>query len=575
MAKASNTSNARLRRALEKCQSTLVEPEVVPGKYPMYVISFEHFMNMRSVQTHEELHSSGILVEFVPEMGDAIFVSHQWLGFTHPDINFQQLRVLQRAFDELVGRDVPLKSSVVSYAFFGHENYIDTRKWRRDLLFIWYDYFSCPQLVARSQELQAAIDSIGHYVQAAKHFVVLAPCVEHSETGQLLGRESWRGRGWCRFERVCREFSCADSRIVVIESPQHCYVMAPYDSWLRPACLGHFTVERDRDKVHNVISGMLHAKLVSCLENSDLRTYRTVLNLQHVFMRTNGLSHVSHSCSSRELATQGQSLLPHFLKENRFEHIRDQQFGWSPACYAALRGDAQVLKEILAAQGNINDCVKVNEVNFHIYKGMSLLMICAQFSNNVALRLLMAHGADVNLRDSLGCTVVHRAGVGNNSEGLRILMEAGCNPHLLDGFGHNPAPPICTWGNLNGLQTLLDLVPRLDLRRGLHVSVFGEGDPEEIIPELLAAGADINERLPMTLQWRKWRLHLELVASLAKCLQRHHGSGFIFFITNIQGATPLICSLLSRSFHAAAILIAAGADVTLKNAQNPTSSFKN
>lgn len=75
---------------------------------------------------------------------------------------------------------------------------------------------------------------------------------------------------------------------------------------------------------------------------------------------------------------------------------RDQQFGWSPACYAALRGDAQVLKEILAAQGNINDRVKVNEVNFHIYKGMSLLMICAQFSNNVALRLLMAHGADVN-----------------------------------------------------------------------------------------------------------------------------------------------------------------------------------
>lgn len=308
MAKASNTSNARLRRALEKCQSTLVEPEVVPGKYPMYVISFEHFMNMRSVQTHEELHSSGILVEFVPEMGDAIFVSHQWLGFTHPDINFQQLRVLQRAFDELVGRDVPLKSSVVSYAFFGHENYIDTRKWRRDLLFIWYDYFSCPQLVARSQELQAAIDSIGHYVQAAKHFVVLAPCVEHSETGQLLGRESWRGRGWCRFERVCREFSCADSRIVVIESPQHFYVMAPHDSWLRPACLGHFTVEKDRDKVHNVISGMLHAKLVSCLENSDLRTYRTVLNLQHVFMRTNGLSHVSHSCSSRELATEGSAI---------------------------------------------------------------------------------------------------------------------------------------------------------------------------------------------------------------------------------------------------------------------------
>ena len=30
------------------------------------------------------------------------------------------------------------------------------------------------------------------------------------------------------------------------------YVMTPFDSWLRPACMGLFTVEDDRDKVPDI-----------------------------------------------------------------------------------------------------------------------------------------------------------------------------------------------------------------------------------------------------------------------------------------------------------------------------------
>ena len=97
-----------------------------------------------------------------------------------------------------------------------------------------------------------------------------------------MSKEGWQSRGWCRFERVCREFLCPDSNIAVIESPQHWYlsvdgvlvsfevedfedsllqnatweapryVMTPFDSWLRPACMGLFTVEDDRDKVPDI-----------------------------------------------------------------------------------------------------------------------------------------------------------------------------------------------------------------------------------------------------------------------------------------------------------------------------------
>lgn len=62
----------------------------------------------------------------------------------------------------------------------------------------------------------------------------------------------------------------------------------------------------------------------------------------------------------------------------------EYQFGWSPACFAALRGHAQVMKELLAGRANVNDTVKAHEKRFHIEKGMSLFMICAQFGNNVS-----------------------------------------------------------------------------------------------------------------------------------------------------------------------------------------------
>ena len=54
--------------------------------------------------------------------------------------------------------------------------------------------------------------------------MVLAPCIKHADTGDLMSKEGWQSRGWCRFERVCREFLCPDSNIAVIESPQHWYL---------------------------------------------------------------------------------------------------------------------------------------------------------------------------------------------------------------------------------------------------------------------------------------------------------------------------------------------------------------
>ena len=149
---------------------------------------------LHSLKSHSRLKNMSCypVANHGARIGDAIFVSHQWLGAAHPDLNFQQLRVLQRAMDQIIGGQALLKSTHTSYAFLGHGEYISTNKWRSrsNVLFIWYDYFSCPQLVARNtdqedmQELQNAVDSIPHYVQARGCvFIPFPPCPCSPEHG--------------------------------------------------------------------------------------------------------------------------------------------------------------------------------------------------------------------------------------------------------------------------------------------------------------------------------------------------------------------------------------------------------
>ena len=48
------------------------------------------------------------------------------------------------------------------------------------------------------------------------------------------------------------------------------------------------------------------------------------------------------------------------------------------------------------------------------------------------MRLLLEQRADVNLRDTIGVTAIHRAGIGNNAEGIRMLVQAACIVRWLD-----------------------------------------------------------------------------------------------------------------------------------------------
>ena len=132
-------------------------------------------MMLSCVKTHEELRSD--LCEFDKTLGNAAFVSHQWLSDRHPDPTGQQLKVLQTALANMLSGQSRITVLPVVEILTGSVAAPTASELGARPLFIWYDYFSCPQ--GHMQHRSSAINSIHAYVARSEFFIVLCPALEH------------------------------------------------------------------------------------------------------------------------------------------------------------------------------------------------------------------------------------------------------------------------------------------------------------------------------------------------------------------------------------------------------------
>ena len=91
---------------------------------------------------------------------------------------------------------------------------LPTAAFKTSQLFVWYDYFCCPQLnkmsngdVGGANELARAVSSIPSYVAQCKFFFALCPVVETERLSQVFSPYTWAQRGWCRAEAEMRSLS--------------------------------------------------------------------------------------------------------------------------------------------------------------------------------------------------------------------------------------------------------------------------------------------------------------------------------------------------------------------------------
>ena len=169
------------------------------GGFPMFTMPLPKLMEMRAVRRHEELLESGEVCEFHADMGRAMFISHQWLGLTHPDPNGQQLQVLKDALVNLMSGQTVVSVPPGVEIVVGRQRCPTTSDFLAQPLYIWYDYFSCPQGhgTQASRFRQCAINCIPSYVERSFFVMILCPTVT-CDHGGTLGYDSWASRGWCR-----------------------------------------------------------------------------------------------------------------------------------------------------------------------------------------------------------------------------------------------------------------------------------------------------------------------------------------------------------------------------------------
>ena len=93
----SQTKSTRRTSVARRGVTQIFDDTACEMLYPMYVLPCKTLLNMRvdTMLSHQELLAKGKLVDFTKQKGLVAVISHQWLGFDHPDPAFAQMAVLQ------------------------------------------------------------------------------------------------------------------------------------------------------------------------------------------------------------------------------------------------------------------------------------------------------------------------------------------------------------------------------------------------------------------------------------------------------------------------------------------------
>ena len=396
----------------------------------MFTVPLHTLLSMVEVRPHQELLDDGSLVEYTPDMGKAIFVSHQWLSGTHPDPECRQLKVLQDALRNLLADVATISPHATMEFYYGHVEGYTSADLRARPVFVWYDYFGCPQVhlnphasedvLVRSrsfsenpfEDLKNAIGSIPHYVSQCDWFIALCPTLE-TRDGSVVDQHSWANRGWCRCEKMVRELSALQESkpglIVLVESPKHLTLLPSWESFLSSPAHGEFTYQKDLGIVTNMIRGLLRTRLHGLLESGDLCNYRFFLNQQHVRFR---------DCPNGPNQVVASETLESFFTENHFGSVKERdKSGWSPLCYAAINGSAKIVQSLLEKRAKPDDCIRKGKAAAFLPSGLPVVSLCSYFGNNEAMKVLLNARANPNKRDGRFGTPLFWANLSDNVAG--------------------------------------------------------------------------------------------------------------------------------------------------------------
>merc|ERR1712136_93776 len=432
------------------------------SKFPMYVMSVADALSLNELLHHQELREQGLLRLWTPGLL-TIFVSHQWMGFKHPDADKAQFHVLQMALANLLrGLKVEM-CAITAEVFQQTESYLTRAECKRlEDAYIWYDYFCVPQVapyvevvvqdhrgkVAQPEfkpivdQMTAAVDSLPIYVQHSDHFFVLAPSGAHSDTGDAVNLESWVKRGWCRLEMCSHFLSLKEKPTCIMVTGSHRATETYPFAWVHNQPLqGQFSVESDRDRMADILRHGCGCKL------SHLASHIKVFERRL-------LTALDHWLSRRPL----EVAMPEWLKVYGFGSMLEAgQLGWAPVHFAAVEGNLDILTLLLDAGESVNrkttggSAPPWGVVNLSMQVPDMTPLMCAVFyipsgsHASTVTQFFIQRGASVTMTAGGGDTVLHFAAGGAAADGtvVDLLLDASADLSVTNDSHETPLSKAC------------------------------------------------------------------------------------------------------------------------------------
>lgn len=234
--------------------------------------------------------------------------------------------------------------------------------------------------------------------------------------------------------------------------------------------------------------------------------------------------------------------------------------GAVPLVRAAQGGNTQVVLELLRAKAPVNDTED----------GCPALVAAAQYGRHDSVSELLLHEADIEARDATGSTALMAAAGNGHTTVMQRLLQSGAardaeHPEVgsvltLAALGDHRAAVLMLLG-ITGLQ-----INHQDPQGRTALSLAAEFEGSDVAELLLESMADpnipdCNDEAPLAYA-AKWGIQAVLDALLAhRALVDHAG---------LSGRTALIQAAASLHPDALSLLLAAGAQVNLRDAQGYT-----
>ena len=220
------------------------------------------------------------------------------------------------------------------------------------------------------------------------------------------------------------------------------------------------------------LSQAVRNQLLSYLRQGEFTKYRVLLNLQKVYLgqMDAGLELVPGFNPPGGWDSNPQELaLMRFLFQTGFAGpLEHDATGWSPLCYATLRGDATLVAALLEKRASPNDRTRRSNPDLYLAAQVPVLIIGARFQNHEAMKVLLAARANIDSRDSIGSTALMASALSKDLVGAQLLCNAGARADAKNLLGVSVAQIACEADALDVLKELRLRSPDLSLQDCLH-----------------------------------------------------------------------------------------------------------